>query len=250
MTLNLLFLFEVPCKKDSRGVSVFNLKGNLYEFIARVRDERPELSVVSVITYYGERLGRVLRMLRVMSNTVNVNAYLLTPLGVLTENDLIVPYRECFDDLSKENISNLLSLCGMRDRIYDLLEAEYDLALICVNHKILSILELDYYVPINKPIIVVSEGYGSTKENIYVVTKKHSISNYLKRRNITLCELIVDYLIQVFSMDNLRKNILERVISRPKDFFDELFNPKLIRIIFNKRKSKQVDIRKFLWQRG
>lgn len=169
---------------------------------------------------------------------INVDSYFVTPFGVLWEEDLVIPYKECLDKLPWDIVSELVG--KNKDKIYEIIEEEPDFLLIYLDHRLIKQMDLLSYISKNTLTIILSDVYlTSKKDNISVITiSKRNISKF-KKLGIKISqsnfvgayfELIAQIFLQLYQEMGKDKFILfidnQRV--KPREFLSLFIEPDLI----------------------
>ena len=249
----ILIFVEGPCPKrvDSFRISAKRTPHtNIMDLLRELRmsGEYFPQSALSLYSASYTRLHKIIRSFR--SFDKDTRLYFITPLGVFGENDPAVWYEECLSEMHAVDIKNILLKFGSLEKLYDLLEEQYRLSIICASSRLLKVLEIDYFIPANSPSIIVSDAYLSTRPNIYTITPKHHIANrirkiYGKSSMYDLFQYCLDYIGRALNELKFGTPELDRLFDNPRSFFQTLFS----RILLDKllaQNRRQDRITRFL----
>ncbi|MCR8432890.1 MAG: hypothetical protein QXH55_00920 [Candidatus Korarchaeota archaeon] len=199
-----IVILESPCIEGIKGkISVWDIdEVDIYSFLARLRDEGRYIPSVASALYNSvfTRLQRA--VMRLESTGEKVLLYLVTPYGVISEEDYVISIKECFDNLSVPELEILFERFQVKNKIYDMIEQDFDTAIICLNHKILKVLDLEYHLPATKPVIIISDAYMTSKSNILVIPPTHHMVRKafkLTDYGLELCISVVNYVLRAMS---------------------------------------------------
>ena len=232
----IIAFIEAPCFGEREHIRISALKtphSNVVDILSELRQsgEYVPRSALSLFSSTYQRLPRIISTFRTAG--LNAKVFFVAPIGLLSDNDLAIPYEECFAELSSEVIASLLNKFGAITKIYDLLEANFDLSIFCLRAKILRAIEADYYIPTGRPAIIVSDSYFGGKENIYVITPNHFICSRLRKLygKVTLYDLyqhILEYVARGLSRLLESGYSARALFGDPAKLFGALFSPSMM----------------------
>ena len=243
----ILIILEAPCTKEQKAqISVWDIESSdLYSFLSRLRSEGKYVPTAAAMVYYHvlDKMPRILSQIREMG--MEATTYFVTPYTVAREDDYVIVVRECLDSLSIAELEKLFEIFRVRDRVYDLLEQDFYLAVICMNRKLLRVLDLDYYIPTSKPIIIVSDVYTSPKSNVLVITPTHFLSRRITKSPTygpEFCMSILSYLSKAMAYlhKHIGKQHFRELLRSPPEFFQIVFSLEVIERIVG-RKGVKLD---------
>ena len=122
--------------------------GGLKEFIEDyVRDQKKyPLTAAQVFYKVMRNIENAQRVAKQIKN-VNVEVYFLTPFGVLIEEDPLVSYDKCIDDIGFDRLKFYFDMFMVTDDLYELLESQPDILIAWLNSKIVKITNIFEYIP-------------------------------------------------------------------------------------------------------
>jgi len=249
----IIILLEGPCLKQLSTTKISALeidKSDILDLLSELRISGkylPQSSINLFLSTYS-RLPRILSLFRKLDPSTSI--YFLTPIGVFHENDLAIGYYECFSEMPSNQIKELLVKFGAYEKIYDLLEQDFDLCVICMTNKLIRLLELNYYLPANRPSIIVSNAYSSEKNNVYTITQTHFFTSRLRRvfEKISLPDLYqhaLGYIAKALIDLVDRGYKLKYLYENPKDLYRAIFSSGMLDK-FLSIKRRQDKILKFI----
>jgi len=133
--------------------------GGLKEFIEEyVESGKPfPLSALQIFNRGKlQGLSEAIRLLRSIK-VFDVELYFITPIGLLWEDEPLIPYKGCLDALQIDAVRRLFTMFNVNDAIYDILETQSDFLYLYVNTKILKLLKLIDYIPKQTISLIVSD---------------------------------------------------------------------------------------------
>ncbi len=232
----IIILIEGPCLKriNCPKISATAIKHR------NIMDELSELralgiympqSSINIFSSVYTRLPRILSIFRTIDPSTSV--CFITPLGVLCENDPAICYEECFDELSTSTIRTIFEKFDVMETIYDMLEEDFDLLIFCSSSKLLRVLEIEYYLPANRPSIIVSNAYTTDRSNIYTITLNHYLTSRLRRiyDKIALVDLyqhVLEFIAKALDDLASRGYKLKYLFTRPEDLHKTIFSPEML----------------------
>jgi len=256
------FRFVIILKDICNGRSKVSIRdiinaGGLKEFIEEHVEKKGILPSSAIQVFSRKKLQGLIEAIRMLRslNTFDVEVYFITPFGLLWEDEPIVPYSECLDELTPETIKHFFSVFNVDESIFDLIESEPDLLYVYVNNKLLRILDLIEYIPRNTLAIVVSDtGFISNRDNIKAVYPSQSLITIFRKYGVkisqdTFAGSFLYYLsLFFFKLSNEAKkdflsNYLRTAKNRPREFLDLITSPEALIFL---EKSKNQSILKFI----
>lgn len=253
-----VIMLKDVCDSKSK-VSIIDIinAGGLKEFIEEHIEKREILPGSAIQVFSRKKLHglvEAVRMLRSL-NIFNVEVYFITPFGLIWEDEPLVPYSGCLDELSLETIKHFFSIFNVSEHIFDLIESEPDLLYIYVNNKLLKVLSLIEYIPRNTLAIIVSDtGFISNRSNIKAVYPSQSLITIFRKYGVkitqeTFAGSFLYYLsLFLFKLSNdaekdFLHNYLKTAKSRPKEFLDLITSPEALIFL---EKSRNQSILRFI----
>lgn len=240
-----IIILEAPCMKRARdGISVWDIEEtDIYNFLAELRNEgRYTPSVASVL--YSSIFSKLQKgIIQLKSIGEEVLVYLVMPYGIVSGEDYVVNVKECFEELGIPELEILFERFHIKNRVYDIIEKDFDTAVICLNHKILRVLDLEYYLPATKPIVIVSDAHMTSKANVFMISPAH----YLIRKIFKLsgygpelCISVANYVLR--SLHYLARQVgnknFRELLRDPKTLFQTIFSQETIEILLGKKEQR------------
>ena len=246
----IIIFIEGPCPKRLNIFKISALRtpySNIIDILSELRASGiyfPQSALSTYSTIY-TKLPRIASLFR--SIDADSKVYFLTPLGLLSENDPAIWYEECFADIPPDRLRKILQKFGGLDKIYDILEERFDLAIFCLSTRLLKVVELEYFVPTDKPCIVVSDAYSSTKHNIYSITPNHFLVSRLRKTygKVTITDIYqysLEYIAKSLSIIKDELGNIKSLFRQPETLFQKIFSQKILNTIFapSKKQNKLV----------
>ncbi len=245
-----IIFVEGPCPRKLNVFKISALRtphSNIIDILTELRETGVYFPQSAMSTYSAiySRLPRVTSIFR--SIDPNSRLYFLTPLGLFGENDPAIWYEECFADLAPDKLRETLQRFGGLDKMYDLLEEEFSLAVFCFSARLLRIIEPEYYVPADRPAVIISDTYSSSRPNIYSITLNHFLISRLKKTygKLTIGDIYqysLEYIAKSLSIVREKVDDIKILLRNPRALFDEIFSPEVLNTILapTKRQDKLV----------
>jgi len=240
-----LIIIEAPCvRKEKTQMSVWDIDtADIYGLLSKLRSEG-QYTPQTASSLFGPILGRLHKIVfQLKELNGKTSVYFVAPYGVISEEDYVVKVQECFEDLSIPELEILFEKFKIKDRIYDIIEQDFELAVICLNRKILRILDLEYYLPTLKPIIILSDVYTSSRSNIFVITPTHFLARRISKSQTygsEFCMSIISYISKTLTYLRryMGKKNFKDLMKNPQMLFQIVFSPEIIDKILEKKELK------------
>ncbi len=231
--------------------------GGLKEFIEEHVEKERILPSSAIQSFSRKKLQGLIDAIRTLRslNLFDVEVYFLTPIGLLWEDEPIIPYRECLDNMSLDTIRQFFKIFKIDEAIFELIESEPDFLYIYINNKLMKLLDLMEYIPRNTLAIIVSDtGFISRRNNIKAIYPSKSLITIFRKYGVkipqeTFAGSFLYYLsLFLFKLANEAKkdflvNYLHNIKNRPREFLDMITSPEALIFL---EKSKNQSILKFI----
>jgi len=160
--------------------------------------------------------------------SINLEVYFITPLGLLYEADLLIPYRECIDSLSSEKLGYLFKETGLEDSLIDLLNrVDVDIFILNMKHRTMKLLNIEENIHSKSLYIIITERpYRVDKENVIILYPSDYFINKLRKGHgkasketflQNVLEAIQRFLVKLSTLD---KNAIKKVLREISSFDD------------------------------
>lgn len=231
--------------------------GGLKEFIEEHVEKEGILPSSAIQVFSRKKLQGLIEAIRMLRslNTFDVEVYFITPFGLLWEDEPVIPYTGCLDELTVETIKHFFNVFRVDEAIFDLIESEPDLLYVYVNNKLLRILSLIEYIPRSTLAIIASDtGFISRRDNIKAVYPSKSLITIFRKYGVkisqdTFAGSFLYYLsLFFFKLTNeAKKDFLIRYLNsaknNPREFLDLITSPEALIFL---EKSKNQSILRFI----
>ncbi len=179
---------------------------------------------------------RILRSL----NVFDVELYFITPIGLIWEEEPLVPYKHCLDELSIDDITKFFQDSKTDEAIYDVLESQPDFLYLYVNTKLIKLLDLVSYIPKDTVCFLVADiGISVKRENIKPLYPSPAILSIFKKYKLKISSdnfpsMMLWYISLVFSRLSREMkpesflNYLLNIKNNPSEFLNMITSPELL----------------------
>jgi len=231
--------------------------GSLKEFIEEHVEKYHILPTTAIQVFSRGKLQGLSEAIRILrSLTVfDVEVYFITPIGLLWEDEPLIPYAGCLDDISIESMKRLFRIFNTEDAIYDIIETQPDFLYLYVNTKLIKLLDLINYIPRDTLTILVSDtGLIANRENIRAIYPSSSLITIFKKYGLKISSenfpgtflLYLSRFLYKLSFEMNTEKFIEyllKVKSDPKDFLSIITSPEALIFV---EKAKDQSILKFI----
>ncbi|MHA1615992.1 MAG: hypothetical protein ACTSX9_01625 [Candidatus Njordarchaeales archaeon] len=256
--IRLVALIKDVCFPQSK-ISVKDIidAGGLREFIEETYNKYKISPSTALRVFSVGRNKGLLEAIKILKSidVIDFEIYFLTPFQVLTEEDLVFPYRECLDSLSIDDIKKYFEIFGVADEVLEIIESQPDILYIYANSKLVKFLKLLDYVPKGTiGILAIDTPAVSKLENLKIVYPTHKTIVQLKKVGakirtenfggslLTHIAIVLNKLSMEMKRDNF-VNFIRMAKDKSDFFFEAIFGSEVYNAI---KKEMLPSLLKFL----
>lgn len=224
------------CCYRSSKVSIKDIldAGGLKEFIEEIYRKRGIIPNSAIQLFSVGKNKGVVEAIKILKEIklFDTELYFITPIQLLTAEDLVIPYRECLDDLSIDEIKRFFNIFNVTDEILEIIESQPEILYIYANNKLIKILGLLDYIPKNTIAFLAMDSPAISRlKNLRVVYPTHKTISQLRKMGVRISQenfggaflhyfaLVLSKLFLEMGLENFI-NYIEMAKGRPEILFD------------------------------